>query len=104
MFMANITEIRFDFLKNNIKNVSGMRSSIYHDQDVLVNNLSNLYCNFGATMAKDLKFNLSTKYVGQMSSKSTFDDFVFKKKLPKTLHFSRNSMIRFKKTNWRKSN
>ena len=74
-----------------------MRSSIYHDQDVLVNNLSNLYCNFGATMAKDLKFNLSTKYVGQMSSKSTFDDFVFKKKLPKTLHFSRNSMIRFKK-------
>lgn len=96
-FMANITEIRYDFLRNNIKNISGMRSNIYHDQDVLVNNISNLYCSFGTSMANDLNFNFSTKNVGQMSSKSIFDDFVFKKKLPKTLHFSRNSMIRFKK-------
>ena len=95
--MIKISELRYNSLKNNIKTLSGIKSLIYHDQDVLVNNLSNKNVNYGIELARDLNFNLSSKYVGQMANKQIFDNFIFKKKLPKTLHFSRNSMVRFKK-------
>jgi hypothetical protein len=96
-FFLYISELRYPFLRGNIKTISGMASPIYHDQDVLVNNLSNMYSPSGPMLAVDLNFRLSTNLVGQMASKRIYEDFVFKKKLPKTLHFSRNSMVRFKK-------
>lgn len=96
-FMIKISELRFDSLRGKVKTLSGVKSPIYHDQDVLVNSLSTRNNSYGPEMAKDMKFNLSSKYVGQMANKQIFDDFMFKKQLPKTLHFSRNSMLRFKK-------
>jgi len=96
-FMISISELRFNRLKGNIRNLSGTRSDIYHDQDVLVNNLSNKNSRYGIELCSDLNFNLSTKYVGQMAAKQTFDSYMFKKPIPQTLHFSRSSMLRFRK-------
>jgi len=93
----NISEMRVDSLKNNIFTSSGLKSNIYHDQDVLVNNFSNQHCDFGSSLSRDMNLKFSNKFVGQMNHKKTFDNFLFKKKLPKALHFSRSSMERFKR-------
>jgi len=96
-FFIEISSMRLNKLMYNVYDSGGLKTSIYHDQDVLVNNLNNQYCPYGTSMSNDLNINFSNKFVGQMNHKKTFDNFVFKKRIPKTLHFSRSSMKRFKK-------